>query len=219
MARKRKVDNLLALAVLTTLVERPMHRYEMATQMRERGKDRDMDIKWGSLYTVVRNLEKHEFVEVVGNEREGARPERTIYRITEAGRAEARDWVRELLCTHQPEHHRFVAGLSVAGLLPPQEVIALLDERLRRLDAEISLRSGELEELSGAIPRLFLIEAEYGVAMLEAEAAWVTSLRAELASGTFPDIDIWQRIHTENIPPDRMAELMKGGQPHQPDAG
>ena len=59
MAEKRKVANLLALAVLATVVQRPMHRYEMASVMRARGKDRDMDIKWGSLYTVVANLEKN----------------------------------------------------------------------------------------------------------------------------------------------------------------
>ena len=55
MAQKRKVANLMALAVLATIVQRPMHRYEMASVMRARGKDRDMDIKWGSLYTVVQN--------------------------------------------------------------------------------------------------------------------------------------------------------------------
>jgi len=63
MAEKRKVANLMALAVLATIVARPMHRYEMASVMRARGKDRDMDIKWGSLYTVVQNLEKHGLVE------------------------------------------------------------------------------------------------------------------------------------------------------------
>ncbi len=59
MVEKRKVANLLALAVLATVVQRPMHRYEMASVMRARGKDRDMNIKWGSLYTVVANLEKN----------------------------------------------------------------------------------------------------------------------------------------------------------------
>ena len=64
MAKKRKVANLMALAVLATVVQRPMHRYEMASVMRARGKDRDMDIKWGSLYTVVQNLEKNGFLHV-----------------------------------------------------------------------------------------------------------------------------------------------------------
>ncbi|HEY2060929.1 MAG TPA: PadR family transcriptional regulator, partial [Amycolatopsis sp.] len=65
MAKRRKVGNMLGLAVLSALLERPMHPYEMATVLRERGKDDDMKIKWGSLYTVVANLGKHGFVEAV----------------------------------------------------------------------------------------------------------------------------------------------------------
>ena len=75
MAQQRKVASLLALAVLATVVQSPMHRYEMASVMRARDKDRDMDIKWGSLYTVVKNLEKNGFVEPIGTSRQGARPE------------------------------------------------------------------------------------------------------------------------------------------------
>ena len=67
MAKRRKVRNLLGLAVLSTVSARPMHPYEMAALMRARGKDRDMDIKWGSLYTVVGNLEKHGFLAVEGS--------------------------------------------------------------------------------------------------------------------------------------------------------
>lgn len=211
MAKKRKVGNLLALGVLATLIERPMHRYEIAAQMRERGKDRDMDVKWGSLYTVVQNLEKHGFVEVSGSERDGARPERTIYRLTEAGRAEAEDWLRELISTPEPEHHRFVAGLSIVAMLPPEEVITLLDERIRRLGAEISARQHGIDEEAKTLPRLFLVESEFQVAMLAAEAEWVTTLRAELTSGSFPDIDFWRRFHTEDIPPADVVDMVEGG--------
>ncbi|WP_280448033.1 PadR family transcriptional regulator [Nocardia cyriacigeorgica] len=101
MATKRKVGNLLALAVLSVIIERPMHRYEIASTLRDRGKDRDMDIKWGSLYTVVQNMAKAGFLEVVGCEREGARPERVIYRITDAGRAALIDWTRVLIYEKQ----------------------------------------------------------------------------------------------------------------------
>jgi DNA-binding PadR family transcriptional regulator len=126
MAAKRKVDNLMALAVLSTVIQRPMHRYEIASLMRARGKDQDMDVKWGSLYTVVQNLAKHGFLEVVGTSRQGARPERTVYQITEAGRQEMLDWTRELLSAPEPEHPKFAAGLSVQMILSPEEVIALL---------------------------------------------------------------------------------------------
>ena len=95
--KRRRVGSLLALAVLAVVQERPVHPYEMASVLRARGKDQDMPIKWGSLYTVVGNLEKHGLIEVAGSERSGARPERTVYRITDAGREELADWVRELL--------------------------------------------------------------------------------------------------------------------------
>jgi len=61
-----------------------MHPYEMASVLKERGKDADMPIKWGSLYTVVANLEKHRFIEAVESVKDGGRPERTVYRITPA---------------------------------------------------------------------------------------------------------------------------------------
>jgi DNA-binding PadR family transcriptional regulator len=98
MAKRRKVGNLLALSLLTLLTERPMYPYEMAAALRERGKDNAIKINWGSLYTVVQNLEKHGFIEAVQVAREGRQPERTTYQITDAGRAELKDWLRELLC-------------------------------------------------------------------------------------------------------------------------
>ncbi|WP_024802541.1 PadR family transcriptional regulator [Nocardia sp. BMG51109] len=211
MAQRRKVGNLLALAVLATLAERPMHRYEIAATLKERGKERDMDIKWGSLYTVVRNLEKHGLLEIIGNERAGARPERTIYRLTEAGRAEADDWVRELLATPEPEPRRFVSALSIAAMLPPDDVVTLLTERLRRLDHDIAAERESLAAESSRIPRLFLIESEYRAAMLEAERAWVTALRDELTAGTFAGVDFWRRMHAEDLEPAEVADMVERG--------
>jgi DNA-binding PadR family transcriptional regulator len=211
MAAKRKVENLMALAVLATVVQRPMHRYEIASLIRARGKDQDMDVKWGSLYTVVQNLAKHGFLEVVGTSRQGARPERTVYRITEAGRQELLDWTRELLSTPEPEHPRFAAGLSVHMVLPPDEVIALLRTRLGALAEAIAARRATLAEHLGDVPRLFLIEEEFAVAMLEAEAAWTSGFLDELTSGTFPDLATWNAYHATGELPPELAELAERG--------
>src|SRR5436190_22884756 len=120
MAKRRRVGNLLALALLAILAPgSPMHPYEMANVLRRTGKERDMKIKWGSLYTVVQNLQKHGLIEATGSNREGRRPERTVYAITDAGRAEIRDWLHELVADPEPEPRRFEAALSVLGVLPP----------------------------------------------------------------------------------------------------
>lgn len=211
MAGKRKVNNLLALAVLSVIVQRPMHRYEIAATLRAHGKDRDMDIKWGSLYTVVQNMAKAGFLEVVGSEREGARPERVIYRITDAGRAEMADWTRDLLARPEPEHHRFTAGLSILAVLPPDEVIALLGTRIDTLTRIIETTRNDLTALTGTLPRLFVVESEYGLAMLEAERAWADSLREELRSGTFDGLDAWRQWHADGMPTDRIPALGERG--------
>lgn len=193
--KRRKVGNLLALAVLSAVVQRPMHPYEVASVLRARGKDRDMQIKWGSLYTVVRNLTKHGFLEVADTTREGARPERVVYRITDPGRAELVDWVRELVSTPEPEPRRFKAGLSVFAVLGPQEAAGLLRERLGTLEAQGTELHGCLERDAESVPRLFLVEDEYELAMLHAEAAWVRALLDELDSGMFPGLPEWRAWH------------------------
>jgi DNA-binding PadR family transcriptional regulator len=193
----RKVRNLLGLAVLATVVERPMHPYEMATVIRERGKDRDMGLKWGSLYTVVRNLHRHGFIEVVENARRGARPERTVYRITDDGRRELQDWVRELIAVPVHEPPRFEAGLSVWAALHPDEVIALLRQRLARLDEENAAQRAALDEHRQEVPRMFLVEAEYDLALREADAAFTRALLDELARDAFPDLQQWREWHAE----------------------
>lgn len=208
MAR-RKVSNLTGLAVLGTVVQRPMHRYEIASLMRARGKGDDVDIKWSSLYTVVANLEKHGLLEVAGTDRQGARPERTIYRITEAGRAELVEWTRELLTTPVSEQSGFVAGLSMMAALTPDQVADALRDRLTALEQMLRELRAAYEEAE--VPRLFLVETEYAIAMREAEAAWVRTLQAELTAGTYPLVEEWREWHRSGAMPDELVELAERG--------
>jgi DNA-binding PadR family transcriptional regulator len=217
VAKRRKVGNLTALAVLAVLAPgQPMHPYEIARVLRRTGKEHDMRIKWGSFYTVVRNLERHGFIDATGRDREGRRPERTIYAITDAGRAELGDWARELVATIEAEQSRFEAALSVIGVLAPDEAAELLGRRLRGLDAEIAARGAALEQARDQVARIFLVEAEYALAMRRAEAEWVRSLLVELAGGTLPGLAGWRDYHATGRVPDDLAEqwrrlLTEGG--------
>jgi DNA-binding PadR family transcriptional regulator len=211
MAKRRKVGNLLALAVLSTLTQRPMHPYEMASVLRTRNKDQDMKIKWGSLYTVVDNLHKHGLIAVTGNVRQGGRPERTVYGITDAGRAELRDWASELIADPEREQPRFAAGLSILSIVPPAVATELLGRRLAVLNRLIEGARTALAETAAQIPRLFLVENEYELAMREAEAVWVTGLLDELTSGTFPRLRDWREFHETGRYPADIAALAERG--------
>jgi DNA-binding PadR family transcriptional regulator len=185
----------MGLAILAVLTQQPMHPYEIASSLRATGKDQDMEIKWGSLYTVVANLEKHGLIDAVESSRQGKRPERTVYRITDAGRTELVDWTSELIGEPQHERPRFKAGLSVIGVLPPADAIRLLNERKQKLEAEVAQAREALAGYAGQTPRLFLVEAEYELAIREAEARWTGRFVAELEAGTFPDLRMWQEFH------------------------
>src|ERR1700724_4856566 len=147
MAKRRNISHLLALSLLTLLMERPMYPYEMAAALRQRGKDQAIKINWGSLYTVVQNLEEYGFIETVEVAREGRQPERTTYQITDAGRAELKDWLRELLSVPEREYTRFEAALGDSAVLPPDELIDLLRQRLDAVEAGNAEHQGGLAAL------------------------------------------------------------------------
>jgi DNA-binding PadR family transcriptional regulator len=216
MAKRRKVGNLLALTLLNMLAERPMYPYEMATTLRHRGKDQAIKINWGSLYTVVQNLEKHGFIEAVEVVREGKQPERTTYQITEAGRAEVTDWLRELVSEPEREYTRFEAALGESAVLGPDELIGLLQQRLEALDKAVAGNQASLADLSVQLPRLFLIEAEYQLALQRAEAEWVRGVLKELTDGTFPGIGAWRRYHQTGEFPDEATTLVELGREEAP---
>jgi DNA-binding PadR family transcriptional regulator len=204
MATRRKVSNLMALSLLSLLVAQPMYPYEMAAKLREYGKDNAIKINWGSLYTVVQNLEKHGFIEAAEVVREGRQPERTTYRITEAGRTELMDWLRELIGVPEREYSRFEAALGESAHLGPDELISLLRERLDALDAANAQLGQELDTLVTQLPRLFVIETEYFLALRRAEADWVRGLLRELTDGTFPHVEAWRRFHKTGEYPEEM---------------
>ena len=134
---RRKVANPLAFAVLGSLSERPMHPYEVSTMLRARGKDQSIKVNYGSLYSVVAALEKQGFIEARETVREGNRPERTVYQITDAGQAEFTDWLSELLGTPTREFHPLEAGLSYLPGVQPDRAVELLEQRLKAIDTDI----------------------------------------------------------------------------------
>lgn len=199
MAKKRKISNPLALAVLALLWERPMHPYEMAATMRERQKHRSIKLSYGSLYTVVDTLERHDLIVPRETVREGRRPERTIYALTDDGREELIDWLSDLLRRPVKEYLTFEAGLSLMGVLPPDEAIALLDERAHRLEDDIAVEQAHREAATAkGVPRIFLIEHDYEVAMKKAELRWVRDFIETLRSGELDGMDLWRAVHARD---------------------
>jgi DNA-binding PadR family transcriptional regulator len=199
MARRRTVGNLLALAVLSYLSQGPMHPYELGRTLRDHGDERSIKFNHGSLYMVVQQLARAGFVVPLETTREGQRPERTVYALTDAGRDELHDWLRELVEVPRHEYPHFVAALSLIAALPPPEALELLRARLRRVAKQRAETRDLVDDtLASGVPPLFLIEEEYRLALLDAESSFVRRLieRIDRPQGGWGDL--WQSGPTDN---------------------
>ena len=206
--------NPLALAVLALLFERPMHPYEMATTLKQRHKDESIKIRYGSLYTVIELLLKRGYVAARETSREGRRPERTVYVLTPSGYDELQAWMQDLLRDPVNEYPQFAAGLSLLPVLPPEEAVSLLQQRALRLSGEATRLETQLAELvqqqvpvpaeqlppqlvGRKFPPLFVVEAEFALALIKAELAFVQDLVRRITEEGWGPVELWRELQAQ----------------------
>ena len=195
--------NPLALAVLVCLYEKPMHPYEVAQTLRTRAKQESVRLNYGSLYAVVESLEKKGLIKATGTLKEGRRPQRTIYEITDDGLVEMTDWLTELVGTPTKEYPGFMAGLSFIAALDPDDALAALRRRSEALAVKLAALNGTMRASRAAgLPRLFELETEYEERQLRAEIDYVKRLVGEIAGGTLDGLEMWHAFHSGDFDPD-----------------
>jgi DNA-binding PadR family transcriptional regulator len=191
----------IALAVLAFLYESPMHPYRMQQLIKERGKDQVINVRQrASLYQTIERLLQAGLIAVRQVEREEKWPERTVYELTEEGRATMLIWLRDMLAKRDPEFPPFPAALAYIALLTPEDARLQLEQRLQALAADIAQIDGQLAAAS-EVPRLFLIEAEYVRAVLQAEQTWVMSIIDDLKTGRLTWTMEWLRQVATQLEP------------------
>lgn len=190
----------LALAVLALLCEEPMHPYRMQRLIKQRGKDEVINVEpRAGLYQTIERLQRAGLIEVREIVQQEGRPGRTVYQVTEAGRATALRWMRELLSTPAREYPSFPAALAHLALLTPEAARQALEQRTAALAAELSRIDAAIASTAGMLPRLFLVEAEYQRTLVQCELAWVRAIVADLASGALAWDAAWLREVAERL--------------------
>lgn len=171
----------LAMVLLALLAEESMHPYRMQQMIKERGQDQLVNVaQRNSVYQALDRLVRDGLARPAGTARDGGRPERTVYEISDAGRDELRRWVTAALPTPAREFPEFPAALAFLAVLRPEEARELLDRRC----AEQRRRLAAIEaQAPPGLHRLFLIEDEYRAAALRAEIAWLAAVVDDLAEG------------------------------------
>jgi DNA-binding PadR family transcriptional regulator len=178
----------------------------MAATMKERHKEASIKLRYGSLYTVIELLLREGYIAAKETVRDGKRPERTVYTLTPIGEVEMRDWLSDLLGNPVKEYPQFEAALSLLPALTPERVTEQLEARIVRLQREVERVRTGLATAAAHVPRLFLIEAEFYIASLEAERRFVETLTREIKEETLDGLGFWKEFHSaraagEALPP------------------
>jgi DNA-binding PadR family transcriptional regulator len=190
----------LALTVLALLSEMPMHPYRMQRLIEERGKDDVVNVRRrSSLYQTIDRLTRAGLVTARETVRDANRPERTIYELTDRGRETAIAWLTDMLAVPAREFPRFPAALAYLPMLSVDEVRDHLESRLDTLRRDLQNRREQHQEGQEFVPRLFLVESEYLIAMLEAEIAWISDLVDDLRSGDLAWDEAWLQVIAERL--------------------
>ncbi len=177
----------LGVAALSLLVEEPMHPYEMYQLLIARHEDRLVKVRPGTLYHAVGRLEEQGLVAATGTDREGNRPERTTYTISEAGREALTTRLQDMLAIPVNEYPSFPLAISEAYNLPAGVVVELLDRRLKALQEQLGfLGTGEDLLRKKGVERKYWIDVQYQQSMLRTEIGWIRGLQDQLSTGELP---------------------------------
>jgi len=177
---------LSAVAVLTLalLHEQPMHPYQLHQALVERGDTRLVRVSPGAVYHGVERLERDGLVEVVGTDRDGRRPERTTYRLTDAGRTAFSQRLTSFLGDDHPSYPLFSVGVAEATELPATEVAAQLRRRRDREEARrVDLEARHRMALDSGLPRRYALDVEHDLALMATEITWLDATIAEIERG------------------------------------
>lgn len=159
--------------------------------------DQWSEIRVGSLYHALHQLESESLIEAVRTERQGRLPARTVYALTEEGAAELaslRDRaLREIVHPHDP----FDVALWVAAELPAAELEGIVRQRLAAIRVSLdSIRvERRLHAAKGYLPPAGEVLMRHGEARLEAELRWHEELLAALPHLSSPD---YSRLTTQS---------------------
>ena len=174
----------LAVAALALLAEGPSHPYEMYQTLVLRSEDRLVKVRPGSLYHTVDRLARHGLVRATGTEREGNRPERTTYAITDDGTRALAERIAEIIATPVNEYPEFPLGLGESHNLPVETVTALLRRRIGLIRADVAAYDAAITTMRAkALPAKYWVDVRYQRAMAEADAATLEALIDDLESG------------------------------------
>jgi DNA-binding PadR family transcriptional regulator len=149
-----------------------MHGYELKRIVEQKRIDQWTDISMGAIYGALRRIVAADWLSAEQVEREGNRPERQVFAITESGRQELAELRRTEMATVVVHADPFDLALTLSDPAQLDALPATIEQRLGRLRTLLSER---IQLTERAAPHISLAKQHalrHRQFVLRAEIAW-----------------------------------------------
>jgi DNA-binding PadR family transcriptional regulator len=204
----------MALAALELLHDGPKHPYEIHQTMQEREVWRLLRLTTGSLYHAIDRLERDGLIEAVETSREGRRPERTTYQLTEPGRDAFAERLRAMVAEPAVEYPQYAVAVAFLHTLDRTDALVQLRRRAIALEANVAAENVYRERLTDArVHPMYWADVDLRLRQRETELTWTRDLieRLETRQLTWPEGPGAGYDGTKHTPP-RLSLADEGNQ-------
>ncbi len=166
----------------------PAHGYSIRRELESWNAETWANITYGSIYFALNKMEQDGSVAVSETEREGNRPARTTYIVTESGEIEFQRLLREFWWEYKPLTDPFMVAICFMDQLPPEELIGALRHHIVavRLYAEGLHRQITTPIANDYKPRHVVEMPRLILSRLEAEVRWAEEVIGQIERGELP---------------------------------
>jgi len=165
------------LAVLSLIVERDRHGYEIETVIEERGMRNWTEVAFSSIYHILKTLERDLLIESHPEPAPGKGPARKVYSATSSGSERYEAEALGALATMIRPYPLFMQGLAALPGLDPTKAAEALASYREGLKAR--LEEVGAKDIPG-IPFHVAAMFSYSKSMIAAEEKWVADLEKKL---------------------------------------
>ncbi|SFP40872.1 Transcriptional regulator PadR-like family protein [Amycolatopsis arida] len=168
------------------------HGYQVRRELLSWSADKWAKVQPGSIYHALKKMAAEGLLEHVDTGRKGGGPDRTAYRLTEAGESEFQIGLARMLSTvdESPNSEELSAAVTFLPCLPREQAIGLLEYRLTQLDGQAANVGMVLErgtdwghpEHVNELYRLWRLH-------VDADIRWTKDLLRRLSAGEYAMAD------------------------------
>ncbi len=169
--------------ILGILHRGDMHPYEIKRSLKSAHAESYIDFDVGTLYYAVRKLTASGLIEKKGRETVGNHGERTIYGITEDGRARFQDLISETLTGNRKFYHPLFPALLFLHLTDQTEAAEIVLERLEEMKRNFAASSKFVEIAGSHLSLGMRLGLENANLHQEVEIKWLEKLHGHLQNG------------------------------------